>query len=161
MFVNGHALFLLTTIVSSNTMRQSMSADFGFLPLPKYDTDQEKYICNAPNPYAIMVPSDSQNADRTGFILEAMSYISHDTVRTAYFEVRLYGRTSRDALSWQTLDIIYSNIAYSVPVESSVNYQSEINKMMVDNDRGISAYVASVKGVVEADIKKFIDNVNQ
>lgn len=161
MFVNGHALFLLTTIVSSNTMRQSMSADFGFLPLPKYDTDQEKYICNAPNPYAIMVPSDSQNADRTGFILEAMSYISHDTVRTAYFEVRLYGRTSRDALSWQTLDIIYSNIAYSVPVESSVNYQSEINKMMVDNDRGISAYVASVKGVVEADIKKFIDKVNQ
>ena len=33
--------------------------------------------------------------------------------------------------------------------------------MMVDNDRGISAYVASVKGVVEADIKKFIDKVNQ
>lgn len=161
MFVNGHALFLLTTIVSSNTMRQSMSSDFGFLPLPKYDVDQEKYICNAPNPYAIMVPSRTADAERTGFILEAMSYISHDTVRTAYFEVRLYGRTSRDALSWQTLDIIYSNIAYTVPVESSVDYSTAINGMMVANDRGIASYVASVKGAVEGDIKKFIDKVNK
>lgn len=160
MFVNGHALFLLTTIVSSNTMRQSMASDFGFLPLPKYDTDQEKYICNAPNPYAIMVPSNSEDPERVGFILEAMSYISHDTVRTAYFEVRLYGRTSRDALSWQTLDIIYSNIAYSIPVESSVNYASKINDMMVENDGGISAYVASVRNAVTGDIEKFIEKVS-
>lgn len=161
MFVNGHALFLLTTIVSSNTMRQSMSSDFGFLPLPKYNEDQDIYICNAPNPYAIMIPFDAPDAERTGFIIEAMSYISHDTVRTAYFEVRLYGRTLRDALSWKTLDIIYSNIAYNVPVQTSVNYSSKINDMMVANDRSIAAYVASVKNTVNSDIQNFIKKVSE
>ncbi len=161
MFVNGHALFLLTTIVSSNTMRQSMSSDFGFLPLPKYNEDQDIYICNAPNPYAIMIPFDAPDAERTGFIIEAMSYISHDTVRTAYFEVRLYGRTIRDALSWKTLDIIYSNIAYSIPVQTSVNYSSKINDMMVNNDRSIASYVASVKNTVNSDIQKFIEKVSE
>lgn len=161
MFVSGHSLFLLTTIVSSNTMRQSMSADFGFLPLPKYNTDQEKYICNAPNPYAICVPYNSQDPERTGFVIEAMSYLSTDTVRTAYFEVRLYGRTSRDALSWQTLDLIYSNIAYSVPVQSSVGFSGTINKMMAANDRSIAAYIKSVQATVENDIANFIDEVSK
>lgn len=160
-FVNGHSLFLLTTIVSSNTMRSSMSADFGFLPLPKYNEDQSKYICNAPNPYAICIPATSQDPERTGFVIEAMSYLSTDTVRTAYFEVRLYGRTSRDALSWQTLDLIYSNIAYNIPVQFSVNYLATINKMMVANDRSIASYVQSVKATVENDIANFIDEVSK
>lgn len=161
MFVSGHSLFLLTGIQSSNTMRASMSADFGFLPLPKYNEDQEKYISNAPNPYAICIPTTSQDPERTGFVIEAMSYLSTDTVRTAYFEVRLYGRTSRDALSWQTLDLIYSNIAYNIPVQISVGYSGTINNMMVANDRSIASYVQSVKATVENDIANFIDEVSK
>lgn len=161
MFVGGHALFLLTTIVNSNTMRQSMSSDFGFLPLPKRDTDQTSYICNAPNPYAICIPVHISDAERSGFVIEAMSYLSTDTVRTAYFEVRLYGRTSRDALSWQTLDLIYSNIAYNIPVQSSVGYSGTINSMMAANDSSIAAYVRSVKDVVEKDIADFIEEYSK
>lgn len=157
MFVNGHALFLMTTISNSNTMRAGMQDDFGFLPLPKRDLEQEHYTCNAPNPYSLAVPSCADDPERTGFILEAMSYHSTDTLRTSYFEIRLYGQTSRDALSWQTLDLIYSNIAYSIPVETTVGFSSEINGMMVEGSREISSYIKSVKSSVDKDIEKFIN----
>lgn len=159
MFINGHGLFLMTTISNSNTMRSGMSDDFGFLPLPKRDLEQEHYTCNAPNPYSIAVPVCVSDPERIGFILEAMAYHSTDTVRTAYFEIRLYGQTSRDALSWQTLDLIYSNIAYSIPVESSVGYASKINDMMVEGSRDISSYIKSVQSSMENDIEKFINGV--
>ncbi len=159
MFVNGHALFLMTTISNSNTMRSGMKDNFGFLPLPKRDTDQEHYTCNAPNPYSIAIPACAKDPERTGFILEAMAYHSTETVRSAYFEIRLYGQTSRDALSWQTLDLIYSNIAYSIPVQSTIGYSSKINDMMVEGSRDISSYIASVKTSMEKDIENFINGV--
>ncbi len=159
MFVNGHALFLMTTISNSNAMRAGMSDDFGFLPLPKRDLEQEHYTCNAPNPFAIAVPVCVSDPERIGFILEAMAYHSTDTVRTTYFEIKLYGQTSRDALSWQTLDLIYSNIAYSIPVDSSVGYSSKINEMMVEGSREISSYIKSVKSSMEKDIENFINGV--
>ncbi len=159
MFVNGHALFLMTTISNSNTMRSGMKDDFGFLPLPKRDTDQEHYTCNAPNPYSIAVPACVKDPERIGFILEAMAYHSTETVRSTYFEIRLYGQTSRDALSWQTLDLIYSNIAYSIPVQSTISYSSKINDMMVEGSRDISSYIASVKTSMEKDIENFINGV--
>ena len=161
MFVNGHALFLMTTIANSATMRTGMEDDFGFLPLPKRDLNQEHYTCNAPNPYSIAIPACTNEPERIGFALEAMAYHSTDTVRTTYFEIRLYGQTSRDALSWQTLDLIYSNIAYSIPVESSVGYSSKINGMMVEGSRDISSYIASVKTSMEKDIENFINEVSQ
>lgn len=161
MFVGGHSLFLMTTISNSNTMRTSMKEDFGFLPLPKRDTLQENYICNAPNPCSVAIPYCHEDPERIGFILEAMSYYSQDTVRTSYFEIRLYGQTSRDALSWQTLDIIFSNIAYNIPVQSTVNFSSAINERMVANQMDISSYIASVKSSVEKDIENFIKEVSE
>lgn len=161
MFVNGHSLFLMTTISNSNTMRTSMKEDFGFLPLPKRDTLQEGYICNAPNPWSVAIPYCHSDPERIGFILEAMSYYSQDTVRTSYFEIRLYGQTSRDALSWQTLDIIFSNIAYSIPVQTTVNFSSTINDKMVAGEMEIASYVASVKPSIEKDIANFINEVNK
>lgn len=161
MFVNGHALFLMTTISNSNTMRTDMKDDFGFLPLPKRDLDQENYTCNAPNPFSLAVPVCAKDPERIGFILETMAYHSTDTVRATYFEIRLYGQTSRDALSWQTLDLIYSNIAYSIPVESSIGYSSKINGMMVEGSRDISSYIKSVKSSMEKDIENFINEVGK
>ncbi len=161
MFVDGHALFLMTTISNSNTMRTGMKDDFGFLPLPKRDLNQEHYTCNAPNPYSMAIPVCTKEPERIGFILEAMAYYSTDTVRTTFFEIKLYGQTSRDALSWQTLDLIYSNIAYSIPVESTISYSSTINGMMVEGSRDISSYIQSVKSSMEKDIEKFINEVTK
>ncbi len=161
MFVNGHSLFLMTTISNSNTMRTSMKEDFGFLPLPKRDTLQEGYICNAPNPWSVAIPYCHTDPERIGFILEAMSYYSQDTVRTSYFQIRLYGQTSRDALSWQTLDIIFSNIAYSIPVQTTVSFSSGINDRMVAGEMEIASYVASVKSSIEKDIENFINEVKK
>jgi len=160
MFVDGHALFLMTTISNSNAMREGMKDDFGFLPLPKRDLNQEHYTCNAPNPYSMAIPHCVDDPERIGFVLEAMAYHSTDTVRVTFFEIKLYGQTSRDALSWQTLDLIYSNIAYSIPVESTISYSSTINDMMVEGSREISSYIQSVKSSMEKDIEKFINEVD-
>lgn len=118
------------------------------------------YIRIVPNPYSMEIPYCIDAPERIGFALEAMVYHSTDTVRATYFEIRLCGQTSRDALFRQTLDLIYSNIAYSIPIESTISYSSAINDMMVEGSRKITSYIQSVKPSMKKDIEKFINEVD-
>lgn len=160
LFVNGHGLFLLTTVGMAKTLR-GMDTDFGILPLPKYDTAQKEYRCNAPNPYAAIIPHNSADPERAGFILEALSYYSNMYLRPAYFDVMLNGQVSRDSQSGEMLDIIFSNITYNVRFETAVTYSTEINKMMTSNNRSINSYIASVKDIIQADLNKYIEKIGK
>lgn len=158
LFVEGHSLFLLTTMSNTKTLR-TMDTDFGILPLPKYDAAQENYWCNSPSPYAIMIPYNNPDPERTAFLIEALSYYSYLEVRPAYFDVMLHGRVSRDEQSSEMLDLIFSNLMYTVPLETSVDYSSKINKMMQENDRSITSYLTSVQGTVEKHLDAFIEKI--
>lgn len=48
---------------------------------------------------------------------------------------------------------------YTVPLETSVDYSSKINKMMQENDRSITSYLTSVQGTVEKHLDAFIEKI--
>ena len=95
---------------------RAMETDFGILPLPKLDKNQEKYITHM-NPHTgagISIPNTAGDLDRTGMILEDLSAESRYTLRPAYYEINLVGKFMRDDDSREMLDIILANTAYDI-----------------------------------------------
>ena len=116
MFVNGQLLFMVDTLYMASKSRQS-DVNFGILPVAKWDEAQENYMHVSPNPHAMMIPSVTQDLDRTGVLLEALSYYSSvhysdEALIPSYFEISLQYKSTTDNESAEMLTIIHDNISY-------------------------------------------------
>ncbi|GHV14016.1 hypothetical protein FACS1894219_09580 [Clostridia bacterium] len=109
-FSESRALYMVTNFEMAKTLR-NMDADFGMLPLPKFDENQEMYYSTMQynNATALCVPVTAANPNRTGAILEAWAAESVTTLTVAYYEKTLKGKVSRDDESAEMLDLIFSS----------------------------------------------------
>ena len=95
---------------------RGMETDFGILPLPKLDKNQQNYITHN-DPHAgvgISVPVTASDLERTGMILEDLSAESRYTLQPVYYEINLRGKFARDDESQEMLDIILNNSAFDI-----------------------------------------------
>ena len=115
MLENDQALYTWMVITEVITLRSS-DADFGILPLPKYDENQEDYISN-PHAFGhtmLTVPVTTANPEETGFILEAFCAKSAEIVTPAFYDITLIGKSIRDDESAEMLNIIFNNKVYDI-----------------------------------------------
>lgn len=115
MFADNQGLFLFMYLNTAVRLR-NMETDFGILPIPKYQASQDNYGCAVSvfGTNLISVPLTSQDLDRTGVILEALSAESRYTVIPAFYDVVLKDKFTRDVESTDMLDIIISSRVYDV-----------------------------------------------
>lgn len=108
-FAESRSLYLITNIEIVKNLR-NMEANFGILPLPKYDETQEKYYSTMQynNASVMSVPVTASNYERTGAILEAWAAESVDTLTKAYYDITLKGKNTRDDESEEMLDLLFS-----------------------------------------------------
>ena len=114
MFQNNQALIMYIRMTEIEGLR-GMDTDFGILPFPKYDENQQNYLSlvNASIGSALAVPTTA-NPEVSGAVLEAMAYESRYTLLPAYYDVMLKGKVSRDSDSEEMLNIIFSNMTYDL-----------------------------------------------
>ncbi|MCL1794450.1 MAG: extracellular solute-binding protein [Oscillospiraceae bacterium] len=114
MFADGKALFdssLLAAMRAPWDYQHSMEQDFGVLPTPKLDENQEQYL----SPMALSTPcmvitnNEKQRVDRACVILEAFNAKSSEEVQPKYRENALPNKCFRDEESFEMLDIIMDN----------------------------------------------------
>ncbi len=105
-FSQGTALFTIDSPSSMDSLRD-YDIEFGILPQPKYDENQDRYYCYS-WPTFVCVPTTIQNMDMVGATLEQFSYESM-AVTDAYIEVLIRGKSTRDEESLEMLDIIYDS----------------------------------------------------
>jgi hypothetical protein len=115
MFPDGHGLFYWTRLDGITSMRAS-ETEFGILPIPKYNAEQENYfnMVSIHTSGLITVPKTATNLDRTGIVLEALAAESKYTLIPAYIDITLKGKYVRDTESEAMLDIIFANRAYDL-----------------------------------------------
>lgn len=160
LFMEDHALFTTWTMFGATRLRE-MDTDFGILPLPKYDAAQDKYWHVSPNPHALMVPIATQDEERTGIILEALSYYSSSsysdtTVIPAYFELAVKGKTTRDEESLEMLDIIKNSISYIIKLDDS-GMTSSIYNAFGANSRNIASILKASKKPAETALARIFN----
>lgn len=112
-FMDDRALFCMWEFTACDVFRD-MESDFGIIPYPKFDDNQESYGTYMQDGHSLIcVPVTNTKRDMTGACIEALAAESYRTVTPAYFEVALQIKYSRDEESIQTLQIIKDNIKYN------------------------------------------------
>ena len=115
MLDNDQFLYAFATTSTVLQLREC-EADFGILPMPKYDESQERYYSTA-HGYGttlMSIPITASDTSRTGLIMEAFAAKSMELVTPAFYNVTLTGKTIRDEDSAEMLDIIYANKIYDI-----------------------------------------------
>ncbi|MCQ2430865.1 MAG: hypothetical protein MJ192_11110 [Clostridia bacterium] len=100
---------------------RSMSSDYGVLPWPKYDLQQDHYVSRAEDAWLHCVPTTCGNTERTSVILQALAYYSYRTVYDAYYEQALSAQYVRDPQSVEMLKQIVATM--TVDIGDNVWYQ--------------------------------------
>ena len=110
-FTSGRALFKVAVIGTIFKLRD-MEADFGILPMPKSDEKQPDYVSSTQEwgQCVYAVPVCAPDLAMAGAVLEYLGGISTDTLRTAYYDVALTRRMSRDKESSASLDILFDKL---------------------------------------------------
>ena len=119
-FATDHALFCggSANITSEQAFRD-MDSEYGVIPFPKYDVNQENYNATLdPLASVFALPSterdDIGSWERTGIILEYMAYKSHEILLPAYYEEVLKGQRMDDDRDHKMLDIVRTNVHYEL-----------------------------------------------
>ncbi len=111
MFTNGQVLLYSGHVGDIDTFRTSMDYDFGIIPMPKFEAEQEKYYTMYSTAWATSycVPVTNTELDKTGYILDVMGYFSHDTIYEAVIEKNVLVKAVRDNDSAEMLDLLFNN----------------------------------------------------
>ena len=85
---------------SETSYLRDMKSDYGIIPYPKYDENQDGYYTFQHDQIGLFtIPVTSTKKDMAGAVLEAMSSESSKTVVPSYYEVALKSKYSRDSES--------------------------------------------------------------
>jgi len=94
---------------------RGMETDFGVLPYPKYDKQQERYYSQVyGDARVIAVPKSTEDIEKIGIMTESLAYGSVDTLTVAFFDLSLIQKNIRDDESKEMLDIIFSSKKYDI-----------------------------------------------
>ena len=161
-FKSGNILFSNELIYGAVQMRDS-ETDFGIIPAPKWDEDQEEYINLGGSPFFMTVPTTSEDLDRTGAIMEALAYDSMGLIDKAMYDIVLKGKSSRDDESIGMLDLIFSTLHYYHPLANSYLNAPLADQYIWNGKTDFASYFASVKDKIQDDIdtamQTYRDNV--
>ncbi len=115
LFGNKQSLFYAEVLAEAQTMRAGYEVNFGIIPMPKYNSEQENYYqySTGRNTTVICFPHTAKGdtLDMSTFLVEAMAIESITTVKPAYYDVCLKGRYVDDAESAYMLDIVTNYVA--------------------------------------------------
>ncbi len=158
MFASGKAMIVNTQLNRATGKFRKSSVEYGIIPYPKLDENQEKYVTTAYSGNFIAVPKTVENLENTSIILEALLAESYKTVIPTYMETALKDKYTNDEESRKALDIIFESLTvpFGTIYMEWTGYGSTLSALMnVDNPSSdFSSYYAQRKSAVEAQIKK-------
>lgn len=157
-FWDGDALYYFEPVGSSKHLRES-NFDYGFLPLPKYDADQEDYITPLLHyVHTMYVTKANDDVEMVGVVLENLAAESRRIVRPAYFERVLEGKRTRDDDSIEMLEIIFENqVLNPAMVFDWGGFTGTIHDNAFMGNKSISSKIASITSMIQSDIQKTVD----
>lgn len=156
-FESGHTLFGVRAIFDIQNARQTMEAEFGIVPVPKYDSAQTEYYsaCFGGDVACLMTTVTDAQLENIGIIMEALAYHSQEKLVPTYKTELLQTRYASDMESSSMLDIIFNSAHSDMGVtvlEDTISY-AFIQAVYVPEDDTISSTLASMKMTIPGKLK--------
>ena len=131
-----------------------MEHEFGIVPLPKYNSAQERYYTLYPHDAAMVaIPNNIVNFERSANIIEDLNYASSQIVRPAWFDTLLKRRYCRDEQSEVSLELAMEGRVYDLGLY--YDFGGMVSKCMDKDVRllNVSSAYAQIKKAISAEIK--------
>lgn len=159
-FETGHGLFFWMRLDDVTNMRAG-EADFGIIPIPKYEEAQDNYYSlvsqHTTGLLSIPITCAGEELEELGIILEAMAAASHYTLIPEYIETSLKTKNSRDAESADMLDIIINNRVFDpMNIYAFSNFGDAIMDAADANNKDISSLIKSKQKLVNISIERTV-----
>ena len=155
-FIGGHCLFYSNLITHVVNMRD-MEDDFGIITQPKYTEDQDTYYNYGGSPFYMVIPQTAKDLERTGILMEDLAYESMGVTDTAYYDVLLQGKISRDAESRNMLDMIFSSLCYQIPVAQKYVQTDLCDQHIWKNKTDFASYFEKNREKIQNEIDKAVE----
>lgn len=160
-FKADRCLFFMNALMNLDLIRD-MESDFGVLPCPVFDSDQENYCSNvgAWSATAICVPTSTprEELEDLGLIIDALGAVSLAKLTPVYYEQTLQYQISRDEESMKMLDIIFAN---RTPDLAETFQWGDMQKVVTSMlTAPIGTFVSAYEAVEQATIADIEETVN-
>ncbi len=158
--LKGTALFWSTSIYNlSKPALKTSGISYGFMPYPKYDTDQTEYYSRVSDfeMMCILKTIDPDRLYNIGLIMEALSYYSHETVLKQYLEETVTFREAPDQDCMNVMLIIQDSLFFDAGATLIINPVDDLLKSMFIEGGGgnISSALEMHTKTIQAQIDKF------
>ncbi|MGM9624958.1 MAG: hypothetical protein ACI3XM_04535 [Eubacteriales bacterium] len=111
----GNTLFFPQVLSTAEQMRDQ-SFDFGILPFPKSDTDQEAYQTFLLENVTVLGIPQTADIECSGRVLDVLSINGYYDLSSVYYDIALKEKYSRDTDTKDMLDIIRSSVVFEYPL---------------------------------------------
>jgi ABC-type glycerol-3-phosphate transport system substrate-binding protein len=157
LFTTDHFLFVQNGVEETVSFKD-MESDYGIAPNPKFDQAQEEYSHRI-DPYTTImaIPITNTDPERTGIILEYMSWMSSKTVLPAYYETTIKTKRTRDNEAPLIVDMIKASISYEI----SDIFDLGITSMLWEGyaSGNISSTYAKREAAIQTKLDKLVEDM--
>ena len=155
-FTSDRALFMTGYLGNAKLLR-NMDTDFGIIPYPMYDENQDGYRTTSHNSVSMMCfPVTLRDNEMSGIITEALCAESYRNVIPDYYDLVLKTKGTRDDQSAEMMDQIRDGLTFDFgwvhsPAMDNIGW---ILQDVISEDKDLSSYWASKEKKVNAGLEK-------
>ena len=135
-----------------------MKDDYGILPIPKWNEEQEDYLsCVNGAGGFVVIPNNPADAERTGMLFEALAAGAYDMVTPQIYEVITKTKNVRDAESADMVNLIIRNRVYDpFYINLCTGHNVLQNQLSAKKAEVASAVEKQIKGAEKA-LEKIVE----
>ncbi len=163
-FKGGHTLFLGIMVGWIGSLRD-METEFGVLPMPKLDEEQERYGEYISNGWctAYGIPMTNPDPATTGIILDAICAFSNETLHDALYNTLFGAKFVRDPESVEMLDIIFTSKMYDWAVDFTWggSFQTCYNGIYENKQNNFVSQTQKSLKLISKGIEKLVDAIRE
>lgn len=143
----GTTLFASAMIETGINYLRNNDNDYGIIPYPKWDEEQNDYITIVDGGFTILaIPKTVVDTEKAGIIAEALCAETHKNVIPVYYDIAIKEKGARDEESLEMIDFIMSKRVYDFGYVYDKGYSGFgfcIETMVKDDNTNFASYYAS------------------
>lgn len=145
MFRNGN-IFLLNANFQTSVSFRDLEFDYGIIPYPKYDENQDKYLTMVDGFHTLFaVPITCGDLSFAGAVTELLNAESYRNVVPVYYETALKVKYARDNESVQIMDMILDGRTFDFGYfyDNWTGFAFMLQTLMQNKSNNFASYYAS------------------
>ena len=167
LFTEGSSLFIIYSLDLAMNHLASSNVDFGIVPIPKYDSQQQNYSTTLNYKYSLyMISKGSDIPDIAAYALEALASEGYRRVTPDLYEQAMKVRYVTDTTSQKMIDYIRDGVSFEIgrTFTHSFEYQTyrTIRAAIAGTaEQGWQSTVASFNKVLGKQLENLVASLNQ